>query len=233
MHPRILKSISVLLFSLFFLPFTRTFAQENEVQKKAEEKLTDKPAPVFAGVAVSADLVGIYMKLANHNYVPLEVSARLNFKEKYFPVFELGYGESDYQHEETNNTYRTKAPYFRIGMDYNFKKNWRSGSRLFAGVRYAFTSFNYDIASPGFSDPVWNQEYNFNFKGLHANSHWGELIFGLETRLWSIFRLGWDVRYKVRISHSESSIGSPWYVPGFGKFGSTCLGGSFRAIFDI
>ena len=177
MHPRILKSISVLLFSLFFLPFTRTFAQENEVQKKAEEELTDKPAPVFAGVAVSADLVGIYMKLANHNYVPLEVSARLNFKEKYFPVFELGYGESDYQHEETNNTYRTKAPYFRIGMDYNFKKNWRSGSRLFAGVRYAFTSFNYDIASPGFSDPVWNQEYNFNFKGLHANSHWGELIF--------------------------------------------------------
>ena len=95
MHPRILKSISVLLFSLFFLPFTRTFAQENEVQKKAEEELTDKPAPVFAGVAVSADLVGIYMKLANHNYVPLEVSARLNFKEKYFPVFELGYGESD------------------------------------------------------------------------------------------------------------------------------------------
>lgn len=89
------------------------------------------------------------------------------------------------------------------------------------------------MAVPGFNDPVWNRPVEFNYKDLKANYHWAEAVFGIETRIWSIFRLGWDVRYKLRFAHSESSFGSPWYVPGFGKNSSSCLGGTFKVIFDI
>ncbi len=35
------------------------------------------------------------------------------------------------------------------------------------------------------------------------------------------------------MSHSEAPQGSPWYVPGFGKYGNSCIGGTFNIIFDI
>lgn len=239
MRQKILRSISVLLISLLYPIFSGVQplqAQNQNKQDTKEEKEAEdltKPAPVFAGVAVSADLVGVVMKLMDNDYAQMEVAARLNFKERFFPIFELGYGESDFTSDETGNVYKAKAPYFRIGLDYNFKKNWRSGSRLYGGLRYAFTSFNYDLAVPGFNDPVWNRPVEFNYKDLKANYHWAEAVFGIETRIWSIFRLGWDVRYKLRFAHSESSFGSPWYIPGFGKNSSSCLGGTFKVIFDI
>jgi len=233
MYPKISKYISVAVISLL-LPFA-SYAQQTESEKTQQtvEDLTKKEAPVFGGVALSGDLVGVVMKSLNSDYSQMEVAAHLNFKEKYFPVFELGYGESNCEGGETGNTYKTKAPYFRIGMDYNFTKKWYTGNRLYLGIRYAFTSFKYDISSPGFADPVWGNEVPFVFNGLSANSHWGEIVFGIETRIWKIFHLGWNVRYKIRMSHSEAPQGSPWYVPGFGKYGNSCIGGTFNIIFDI
>lgn len=184
MYPRILKYISVAVISLL-LPFA-SYAQQTDNKEPQEtvEDLTKKEAPIFGGVALSGDLVGVIMKSLNSDYSQMEVAAHLNFKEKYFPVFELGYGESNCEGEETGNTYKTKAPYFRIGMDYNFTKKWYTGNRLYLGLRYAFTSFKYDISSPGFTDPVWGNEVPFVFNGLSANSHWGEIVFGIETRIW-------------------------------------------------
>ena len=148
MYPKISKYISVAVISLL-LPFA-SYAQQTESEKAQQtvEDLTKKEAPVFGGVALSGDLVGVVMKSLNSDYSQMEVAAHLNFKEKYFPVFELGYGESNCEGEETGNTYKTKAPYFRIGMDYNFTKKWYTGNRLYLGIRYAFTSFKYDISSP-------------------------------------------------------------------------------------
>ncbi len=238
MYPRTLKYISVIAISLFFFPFGLQAQQAdggngNERIAEAVKDLADQKPPVFGGVSVSADLVGVLMNVLNSDYSQAEVAAKLNFKEKFFPTFELGYGRSDYEGAETGNTYKTQAPYFRIGMDYNFTKKWYTGNRLYVGLRYAFTSFKYDISSPGFADPVWGNEVPFAFNGLSANAHWGEVVFGLETRIWKIFHLGWNVRYKVRINHSEAAQGTPWYVPGFGKYGNTSLGGTFNIIFDI
>lgn len=235
MYPKILKYISVIIISLF-LPDILHAEQKKEEKGKAEqavEDITQKKAPVFGGIAVSADLVGPLMKALGSDYSQMEVAARANFKGKYFPVFELGYGESDCEGEETGNTYKTRAPYFRIGMDYNFTKKWYTGNRLYIGIRYAFSSFKYDISSPNFTDPVWGGEFPFVFNGLSGNSHWGEVVLGIETKIWKIFHLGWNVRYKMRMKHSEAPQGTPWYVPGFGKNGSSCIGGTFNIIFDI
>ena len=92
MYPKISKYISVAVISLL-LPFA-SYAQQTESEKTQQtvEDLTKKEAPVFGGVALSGDLVGVVMKSLNSDYSQMEVAAHLNFKEKYFPVFELGYG---------------------------------------------------------------------------------------------------------------------------------------------
>jgi hypothetical protein len=45
--------------------------------------------------------------------------------------------------------------------------------------------------------------------------------------------LGWSVRYKRRLAHDDGIIGRTWYVPGYGKEGSSRLGGTFNVIIDI
>ena len=119
-------------------------------------------------------------------------------------------------------------------MDYNFNaRKWQTGNRYYLGVRYAFTSFKYDISAADFTDPVWGEAVPFDYSGLQGRSHWGEVVFGIEAKMWGFFRLGWNVRYKMRFGHNEAPQGSPWYVPGFGKNGNSCLGGTFNIIFDI
>ncbi len=189
--------------------------------------------PLFCGVSVSADLIGVGMKLMNADYAQMEVAARVNLKDKYMPIVEVGYGTSDYTGEETGNTFRTSAPYFRVGMDYNFTKRKRTGNRVFGGLRYGFSSFTYDLLSPGFGDPVWGVGRPLSLEGLDGRMHWAEAVFGLEARIWSFFKLGWSLRYKMRINQTHAAVGQPWYVPGFGKNDSSCLGGTFNIIFEI
>mgnify|MGYP002073015313 FL=1 len=205
---------------------------EQQVQQQISQ-WTEQPLPVFCGVSVSADLVGFAMKAMGSDYAQMEVACRVYLKDKFIPVVECGYGTANRTGDETDNTFKTQAPYFRLGMDYNFSKRKRSGNRLYAGVRYGFTSFSYDIGDPHFGDPVWGISRPLAMNGLNGNAQWGEIVFGLESRIWKIFHLGWSVRYKSRFKHKASAYGQPWYIPGFGKNDSSCLGGTFNLIFEI
>ena len=199
------------------------------LSKPAKEK---KVRPF--GIAVGADLVGVGMRLAGCDWRQMEVLARINIKDKYFPIFEMGLGEANHEGREIDNRYKTRAPYFRIGVDYNFNKK-RNGNRLFLGVRYAFTAYNYEIYSGSpLADPVWGTSQMIEYSGLHGRNQWAEIMLGVETRLWSIVRMGWDMRMKFRLHESVDPICEPWYVPGFGKNGSSSTwGGTFKILFDI
>lgn len=199
---------------------------------EAKTDTVQKPIPLFAGISVSGDVVGLAMSIFSP-YGQLEAACRANLKERFFPVFEMGWGISDHTDETTNLHYKTNAPYFRIGCDYNFANDRRSGNRILGGVRYAFTSFQYDVDGPDIIDPNWGTSTPFSFHGLNGKVHWFEVVFGLEAKIWSIFHLGWTFRYRVRLSNKMSPIGEPWYVPGYGKNDTHALGGTFNIIFDI
>jgi hypothetical protein len=63
--------------------------------------------------------------------------------------------------------------------------------------------------------------------------HWFEVVFGVEAKIFGPLHLGWNVRYKRRITHKEGDIGQSWYVPGFGINDTDNLGADFRVIIDI
>ncbi len=233
---RISRYFSAAVISLYAAGIHAQNATPPRSEQEASQAVADwaeRPVPLYCGVSVFVDVAGVAMKLFRTDFSQMEVAARVSLKDRFFPIVEVGYGSSDYVHEETYNTYKTQAPYFRIGMDYSFNKKKRTGNRVYAGLRYGFSAFTYDISSPGFHDPVWNTDVPFRFEGVNARSQWGEALFGIEAKIWKFFHLGWTIRYKFRMKNATSPHGEAWYIPGFGKNDTSCLGGTFCAIFEI
>ena len=202
------------------------------IMVQRDKPFSFKEQPVFAGCAVGFDVAGAAM-MGLAKWGQLEGQVRVNIKHRIFPVAEIGWGRSNYTDDKTDQHYKTDAPYFRIGCDYNFIKNPLTGNRIFGGVRYGYTSFKYDMSGHDIVDPVWNVTMPYNVQGYRSSQHWLEIVAGVEARIWKFFHLGWSVRYKIRLKEGDNAYGSAFYVPGFGKNDTSCFGGSLNLIFDI
>lgn len=187
---------------------------------------------LFQGLSVSADLVGFLQRQLG-SYGQYEAALHVNLRDKYFPVVELGLGEADADDIATQLKYKTHAPYGRLGCDFNILKNKHDHYRAYAGFRYGFTSFKYDLESPGLNDPVWNEHVPFGAEGVKCYQHWIEGVFTIDAYIWGPLRMGWSARYKRRVAHDHNGIGKPWYIPGYGTDGNTRLGGSFNITLEI
>ncbi|KIP55069.1 hypothetical protein ST42_10885 [Prevotella pectinovora] len=187
---------------------------------------------LFRGFSVSVDAVGPVM-MAVSDYGQYEAALHLNLRDRYFPVVEVGYGKADHTEENTQMSYKTSAPFFRAGMDFNVLKNKHDIYRLYVGARYAFTSYKYDLASPGVEDPVWGGVTPYEVKGAKCNYHWLEAALGVDVKLVGPLHLGWSLRYKQKLTADEGKLGKSWYVPGFGKTGTTAFGALFNISLDI
>lgn len=226
LHKRICTYICALAIS-FLLPL-------NASAQKGNGNADPDTIPLFRGLSVSVDLVGILQK-AISDYGQYEAALRLNLRDKYLPVIEIGYGMGEHEADAvTGISTKTKAPYGRIGCDFNILKNKHERDfRLYAGFRYAFTAFDFEMHHPGVVDPVWGNTAAFESSDNHCNFHWIEGTFGLDTRIAGPVRLGWTARYRRKLTSNNGNAGSVWYVPGFGKYDSSNWGGTFNVILEI
>lgn len=212
-----------------------SLAGSAEAVAEALGKTPEKKARFFNGFGVGVDFVGLVQKSIGADWAQMEVLARMNIRERFFPVFELGLGEADHEGRDLDNHFHVRSPYFRLGCDYNIRYKHLDGYRFFVGLRYGFSFYKYDLTSPSpITDPVWGTSQPFDLQGLSGNAHWAEVVIGLETRLWSIIRLGWDIRFKLLITQKAHEVGQPWYIPGLGKQPDGIgWGGTFKLMFDI
>ena len=188
--------------------------------------------PLFRGFAVSFDLVGAGM-LALSDYGQYEAALRVNLHDEWFPIVEAGVGKATHDDEVTQLYYSTSAPYFKVGIDKNMLKDKHGPNRLYVGLRYGFTSYKIDLSRPDFPDPVWLWNTGFGVKDASCKYHWAEVVVGVDAKIFGPLHLGWSIRYKQRLAHSEEGeFGNPWYVPGFGTY-NTNLGATFNVIIDI
>lgn len=223
--------------SLFLLlPATHVAAQNKPKtpnKPKTRTAVAEKDTiAFFRGIAVSADLVGAAER-ALSDYGQFEAALRINLRDKYFPVIELGYGSADADDPSTRLAYKTLAPYGRIGLDINIAKNKHDDYRIYAGARYALTYYKFDVIGEGIKDPVWGDDVRFEAHDVEANCHWLEAVFGVDAKIAGPFRLGWSVRYRRRLFSDNGSVGNSWYIPGFGKQGNSRFGGTFNVIFEL
>ena len=189
--------------------------------------------PFFRGFAVSGEIIGA-MQMILGDYGQYEAALRLNLRNRYFPIFEVGYGKASHEDDVvTGISYHTKAPYFRVGCDFNVAKNKRSSNRVYAGLRYAYTNYKVDISCQTFPDPTWKWPTSFDVKDIPCWQHWAEVVFGVDAQVFGPLHLGWSVRYRRRLFHEDGITGKTWYVPGYGTQDSSNLAATFNVIVDI
>ena len=216
--------------SLFGFP-TMTFAQKNNKDKV--EELAQQP--FFQGAMLGVDVFGILGKAFGNEFSSAEASIECNLLNRYFPVFEMGYGSTDTISEETDIHYKTSAPYFRIGAGYNiFSKKPYLPGKLLVGARLGFSSFSYDVEAPAMSDPVWGETtIPISFEGVKGNASWLELVAEVRTNVYKNFHLGFSVRYKSLFSTKKSENSEPWYIPGYGKNKSSGFGITYNISYNL
>ena len=232
-HRRILRFTTILLLCLSScaVALAQTKGNSARAKKQMEEMLAGKQ-PVLGGIMVHADLIGLAQSLMGSKFSNMECGGKVNFLNRYFPTVELGIGHGHREGQDLDNTFSTTAPYIRVGGDYNFGKVYNT-NRILAGVRYGWTSFNYDYTTGGFSDPVWGGSQTLELKDQDGRAHWLEFVIGVQTKLWSFIHMGWDIRFKARVKQKTSPYGEPWYIPGYGRNSSTMWGGNVKLVFDI
>lgn len=200
-------------------------------KKEKKEAKEEVHYPLYNGISVSVDLWGPGSKLFGSDFFSSEVAVDVNLKNRFFPIVELGYGNTDTWSDKGIH-YKTGAPYFRIGMDYNALYNKKHGHMILVGLRYAATSFKYDVEALGINDPeyggslgnpnlidgIWGNSLPFNYKGMKGSMQWAEFCVGIRAHVWKDLYMGWALRFKFRMSSSVAEHGDPWYVPGYGKY---------------
>lgn len=235
-------SISLALCCLMAIPLQAQNRDRSVPLKKnppKAEKADKEPKikyPLYNGVSIGLELWGIGSRALGGDFLSSEVSVDVNLKNRFFPIAEIGYGATDTWSDKGTH-YKSHAPYFRIGMDYNALFNKRHGHMLLVGLRYGSSHFKYDVealsiddplyggtvGNPNLEDKIWGGSLPYEHKGMKASMQWAEFCVGIRAHVWKALYMGWALRFKFKLSASPDEHGDPWYVPGFGKYDSSTL----------
>ena len=238
-------------FKLFISIFCCLILFSTPAYSQKKEKKETNPAdtityPLFNGISIGYDVMGLINKAYNKDYLTHEVAIDINLKNRYFPVFEIGYGTTN-KWSDLGTHYKSNAPYFRIGADYNFLHKKAHKNILSLGLRYGYSSFSYkienlpleddiwgtQIENPSINDDIWGGSIHIDKSSLSSSMHWIEFAVGLRTTIYKNLQMAWSVRLKYRISIEESPYGEPWYIPGYGKYDSSRIGLNYSIIYRI
>lgn len=207
----------------------RTQPAEDQRSKLAQILDLTDTLDVMQGVSVMVDAVGPGAAALGSDFFSIEAALEVNLLNRFYPIIEVGYGRTDANNEDSELHYKTAAPYFRIGANYNVQYKKKRPGYIFVGARIAYTNFKYDVDGPSMTDPVWGGEIPFHFTGVKSNALWTELLVGVRAQIYKQLHMGWSFRYKVRLNVKDGDNSSPWYIPGFGANDNT----KFAATYDL
>lgn len=230
-------------FILFFAMGGMLHAQNSGSDTKDDEVVY---FPLYNGLTISTDIYGVGASVLGSDFMQAEVAVEASLKNRFFPVVEVGYGNTD-TWSDRGTHYKSSAPYFRIGMNYNTMYKKGRPSYLYVGFRYGFSSFSYDAVStpiedgrfgggldnPSLTEDIWGGSVAFDHKGLKASMGWVELLVGIRAQIYKDFYMGWSLRMKRRMNTSLTEYGDPWYVPGFGEYDSSRWGITYSLIYKL
>ncbi len=111
--------------------------------------------PLFSGMAVGVDVIGP-VQLMVSDYGQYEASLRINLKDKYYPVFELGYGKADASDESTEDHLQDKCSLcpHRYRLEPAEEQARRLPSVWWFPLRFHLLSNTTSLLLPS-QDPVW------------------------------------------------------------------------------
>lgn len=189
--------------------------------------------PLFHSASISVDFFDLAMRAFGQHYGLIGFSAELNLHNRYIPVAEIGFGQAKNTPEDNNYTYSTPlATYFKIGANYNFFYNSNPDYMVYAGLRYGFSPFKWEITDITQPPGYWDEPINYSITSQSATVGYFEILFGLRIKIAGNFSLGWNIKYHSILHESKSKNGQPWYIPGYGARGGS-IGASFALTYTL
>lgn len=188
-------------------------------------KVPKMEKPLLYAASVGVDIWDPVMRAFGQHYGLIEFSGELNLHNRYIPVVEIGLGQADYTPDDNNYTYRVGiTPYFRIGANYNFLYNSNPDYMVYAGLRYGWSHFSYEVNDVTLTDGYWDQSATFNLPRQTSNVSYIQVLFGLRVKLFGPISAGWSFRYQKILHETDAQYGLPYYIPGYGSRKSSVTG---------
>lgn len=181
--------------------------------------------PFAYSASVGVNVWDPIMRVFGQKYGLVEFNAEFNMHNRYIPVVEVGLGEANIKPDDNNFTYKSAfAPYFRVGMNYNFLYNSNPSYMAMAGVRYGFSPYSFSITDVTVDSPYWKEEEPMNLPSQKVTTGYFEILFNLRLRISGPIYVGWTFKYHTVIHDSPMPNGKSLYIPGFGKRSSPISG---------
>ena len=240
-------SISLICCLLTVFPlWSQNLPKPRKRNAPRKEKIEEVRHPLYNGLSIGMELWGIGNHALGGDFLSSEVAMDINLKNRYLPTLELGYGRTNSWGEKGIH-YKSSAPYFRIGMDYNTLYKKKHGHLLLVGLRYGVSSLEYDIEAmevndpvyggtidnPNLKDDIWKGSLPYSHKGMKGSMQWAEFCVGLRAHVWKALSMGWSLRFKFKLFATSGQYGNLWYMPGFGKYDSNTLGVAYTITYKL
>ncbi|MDD3195734.1 MAG: DUF6048 family protein [Paludibacter sp.] len=180
--------------------------------------------PLWQGIELETDVVPLISNLLNDDKTfRYEVLSRVNLKNKYFPVVEVGY-EGKHRELGSGIDFTGTGMFYRVGLDFNLLKSMSTQAvknKFLLGARLGYSNFFYDISNISYIDEYKGADITGNIIGLQSKSLWFEIVGGIRIEILKNVSVGWSVRIKNQLGEPEAGAIIPWYIPGFGQTGSS------------
>lgn len=169
----------------------------------------------FHGAYLGVDLVSAGQMALGQNG-KLNVQLDVNLYNRFNPCLEFGYASFDISNEQATRSYG-QGFYGKVGLNLPISKYGpHAENQFFAGARYAYSRFSYQMENVPFKDSYWGDAYSLDLRNQQAAGHWLEIDVGMRIQVWGPITLGWTLFLKKRLAVNNAAESSPAYIPGYG-----------------
>jgi|GEM_PF-1581730 len=231
LQPKTYKWFISLLLLAWVLPLSAQQLQttDDRLKKSVEPQKQDKPQKekVFfeRNLKLGWDISNLLIGAISPKRYGLDLYADVTVAKNTYLALE--FGNNTYSETSTLMEYGSKGNYFRIGMDFDLRKDKQGSNRdmFYLGVRYAYARFEQSLSNYQISSDLWPlvTEENITFSN---QAHWVETIAGFKVEVFKNIYLGLGMRFKLLVYQAgDKTIKRAPYIPGYGKTSSSLIAG--------
>ena len=202
-----------------------------EAQDTNSKEIIPDTTQFFNGIWIGADLLGPIARVTNNAYSSYELSLEGGFKNKYYPIIEVGMAKGSTVAVDGSSFEGVSSPYGKVGLNYAIIRS-ESGF-FYLGYRFGYSKFSYSISNLSLTSNYWGESYKTNLLNENSWATWHEYVLGLRVNIVSRLYMGWNVRYNTLSKTKTMQYSQPAYIPGFGKNGTSDYGIHFNVYYKF
>lgn len=178
---------------------------------------------VWNGLSLKVDLATPILEAAmsKGSVQSYEVMLNAGFCQKFYPALELGYAQADASTERGH--FRGIGGFGRIGLDISALKKGNKDNKLLVGLRVGTAVQQQTTGNLYVSHPYWDGAITIDYPPQLRCDVWGEVVAGVQVKVYKRFHMGWYVRLKILMTRKENKL-TAYYIPGYGYRQDTNFG---------